>query len=610
MPRTLDDTYERILSAIDETYQSEARRALFWLAFSERPLSIDEVAEAACIDPDDDMPFDPEDRFHDPRNDILEILGSLVSTSARSPGDRFNGEDDRYAIKLAHFSVREYLLSGRLRNRPSAIFSASEVIIHKWCTESCLAYIFLYEESYDGHASSRSRFPFLTYACKYWPNHARHIPETREEVEPLLRRFYSSERTFSTWRSLLPKEYYGFTSIDHPSLSSGTLSPLNHASMVGLPSILCQLLAETVDSAECTREGWTALHFATSCGNTITVELLLQSRFCKSLINVVSPKGETPLQIACTSGFEAIVSLLLRYGASIDSENRLGKTALSIAASLGNGPIAQQLLENGKVTKFEKTKALHIATQFGYFALVKLLLEHGAGTDAVSRNKITPLAQATSDGKIEFVQLLLEHGADPNSFDDCWNSALHRAAQKGSEELVQLLLKYGCDAELGDGDGKTPFHYACARGSPAILRVFLKHGVSLSLADGLGKMGIHYAAWAWDEEAIQLLLDHGADIEARTRRNETPLQLAAQRGGDMVVKCLLQHGADIMSQNMYGRTALHFAAVRGNGSVLQLLLEHGADPRVKDFSGYTPRDALHQYEIRARTVVNRITRIE
>ena len=49
LPETLDDTYARILTEIDKSDLQEARSALQWLAFSNRPLRVEEVAEAAVV---------------------------------------------------------------------------------------------------------------------------------------------------------------------------------------------------------------------------------------------------------------------------------------------------------------------------------------------------------------------------------------------------------------------------------------------------------------------------------------------------------------------------------------------------------------------------------
>jgi hypothetical protein len=81
LPKTLDDTYERILLNIDEDYWAEAQRALVWLSFFQRPLTIAELAEAVVIDPDET--FDPDERFHSPERGILDILGGLVAGSIK-----------------------------------------------------------------------------------------------------------------------------------------------------------------------------------------------------------------------------------------------------------------------------------------------------------------------------------------------------------------------------------------------------------------------------------------------------------------------------------------------------------------------------------------------
>lgn len=162
LPKTLDDTYARILTSIEEDYQQEARRALIWLAFSKRPLRIQEVAEAAVVDPELSPPFDPEDRLHDPCNNILEILGSLVTISLKGVtsdaddnsssgwGSALDDTDDDLPskeIRLAHFSVKEYLLSDRIQNGSASKFGATSLEADHFISGSSLLYILHYGES-------------------------------------------------------------------------------------------------------------------------------------------------------------------------------------------------------------------------------------------------------------------------------------------------------------------------------------------------------------------------------------------------------------------------------------------------------------------------------
>jgi hypothetical protein len=67
LPAGLDQTYTRALLNIDPSQKSQAVCALKWLAFSERPITLKELAEASNIDPKTSPPFDKERRLFHPR---------------------------------------------------------------------------------------------------------------------------------------------------------------------------------------------------------------------------------------------------------------------------------------------------------------------------------------------------------------------------------------------------------------------------------------------------------------------------------------------------------------------------------------------------------------
>jgi len=79
LPRTLDDTYDRILTNIPPEYRREAHYALQMLTVSIRPLTLSEVAEAVAVDCENEK-FDPEDRLREPEA-LLEICSSLLTLS-------------------------------------------------------------------------------------------------------------------------------------------------------------------------------------------------------------------------------------------------------------------------------------------------------------------------------------------------------------------------------------------------------------------------------------------------------------------------------------------------------------------------------------------------
>jgi hypothetical protein len=80
LPKTLDDTYDRILRGIPFQDQQDVYTVIQMLAVSYRPLTLDEVAEALSIDFERETLNREEVGFMD-KCEILKMCSSLVTLS-------------------------------------------------------------------------------------------------------------------------------------------------------------------------------------------------------------------------------------------------------------------------------------------------------------------------------------------------------------------------------------------------------------------------------------------------------------------------------------------------------------------------------------------------
>lgn len=353
LPMTLVETYERIFTNIEKDYQKEARRALVWLAFSRRPLRVEELAEAAVIDPKLSPPFDPEERLHDPCNDIVEILGSLITVSSQSAFDdsssdiymsdwendsesEQNGDLPGEEIRLAHFSVKEYFLSHRMG------FQSVNVDGDCFLLDSCLVYILHYDKS-DLKATfpkDLENFPLLQYSCSFWKTHAKSILTDRQiPIDSVIRRFFLSDTAFMTWHQL-----YRLNATRPTPLSSFKCSSLSlyYASRFGLELVVQQLLEHNADVNTKVKRGRTALHVAARGGYVAIAQLLLKHN---ADVNAKDRYGWTALHVAARRGHAAISQLLLKHNVNVKAANRFGRTALDLT---GPNDRAMQLLLKAK----------------------------------------------------------------------------------------------------------------------------------------------------------------------------------------------------------------------------------------------------------------------
>ena len=165
---TLNDTYDRILCKISSGSQAntaKVKRLLQWLAFSARPLSIEEAAEASVLDPKVD--FKSSIRLKRPHL-IFDMCSSLVVVNKES-----------YVI-FAHPSVRRYLVSNLLRESgsPASQFAISATDTHTLITESCFRYIQYLGYPPDPYEFAQSHYsvsPLCEYAIFYWSSHYNSI---------------------------------------------------------------------------------------------------------------------------------------------------------------------------------------------------------------------------------------------------------------------------------------------------------------------------------------------------------------------------------------------------------------------------------------------------
>jgi hypothetical protein len=213
LPRTLDETYDRIIRKIDERRTANAaRKILTWLTYAERPLTAIEVLQVTGIVTEDAHRFD-EDEVLEDSSDILRICSSLVSigigtrdveefsdddaSDGESVYSDINAELDVTYIRLAHFSVKEYLVSSR-PCIPRYILKDHEP--HDMLARCCLVYLLRFHKDEWRSSDCESDFPLARYAARYWTKHARTSGMFSKQQQDLSAEVFMKNKTaFNAW---------------------------------------------------------------------------------------------------------------------------------------------------------------------------------------------------------------------------------------------------------------------------------------------------------------------------------------------------------------------------------------------------------------------------
>ena len=538
LPKSLDDTYKRILREINNANRVHAYRLLQCLTVASRPLRVEELAEVLAFDlsPGGVPKLNADWRWDNQEEAVLSACSSLVSVII---------EDGSRIVQFSHFSVKEFLTSDRLASSMESQFYIPVEPSHTVLAQACLGVLLSVDNSAD-HYSAR-KLPLYQYATECWVDHAQ-IGDVELVIKDTLDRFFDVEKPhFSAW---VQREYSGELSTgfeDRDKDVPPVAAPLNFAAFWGFRGLVERLFIKHSHQVH---------HFSGSLGTPLHAAVhgghieIAQFLFAHGAdINSRSAHNVTPLHFASLMGHLVLVKWLLNHGADVNSQNASGLIPLHYSASNGYLEICRILLAHGAVANARgntgSTPFLE-ASKYGHTDIMWLLFDHDPDVNVCDSDdrEDTPLHNAARRGLLKFVQKLLELKADVNSRNNHESTPLLLASQYGHIGVVQLLLDYNADVDARDLDLDTPLHCAAGHGHLEITRMLLEHGAEVNFRNNDGSTPLLQAAGdqaGGNPDVVQLLLDHGADVHVRSRRGKTAYEEAFVQGRHEIVRLLSQH---------------------------------------------------------------------
>ncbi|CAG9832368.1 unnamed protein product [Diabrotica balteata] len=272
---------------------------------------------------------------------------------------------------------------------------------------------------------------------------------------------------------------------------------------------------------------------------------------------------------------------------------------LNYVARYGKVSILTLLLKNEKLIKqIDLDTSLPIAAENGHTAVVELLLKNGANIDSMNSRGLTSLFLAVDYCHTEVVNILIRMGADTSVANEFQDTLLHRAVRNNSKEITLLLIDNGANKEIKNKDGATPLLIAVQSNYIDIVNILLEAGSNVNARDNFGNTSLHVACEKGILSTVKLLLDAGADINMQNASGWTPLIYACyfipNVFGSLVelVELLLNRGADVSLTDNFRNTVLHVCVrnLNKNTPIIRLLLEHGAYVNSRNSEGY---DVFH-----------------
>ena len=187
------------------------------------------------------------------------------------------------------------------------------------------------------------------------------------------------------------------------------------------------------------------LYYAATLGFRDLAEHLIAEH--PEQVNGRGGRQKSPMHIAAERGRADILSLLIDHGAIADGRDGIGQTPLHRASCGGHFEAGKCLLDCGAGINArnnnDQTPLFNVMV-YQHVEFARMLLRRGARVnDLDSSFGWTPLHCAVYKGGIQAARLLLEHGADSNAPDISGRIPSRMASDWGRHDIMDLLSEYG-----------------------------------------------------------------------------------------------------------------------------------------------------------------------
>ena len=336
-------------------------------------------------------------------------------------------------------------------------------------------------------------------------------------------------------------------------------------------------------------DGATALLWAAHWNDLDIADLLIRAR---ADVNTANDLRMTPLSLACTNGNAALVERLLNAGANPNTAIATGETPIMTCAGTGSTAALRLLIAAGADVNakepLQHQTALMWAAAEHHPEVVRMLIDHGADTQARTRKGFTALHFAAREGELEGARLLLGAGVNVNIRSQ--PEALEKGTSKGGGPSYEATISAG----------STPLLVATMRAQVPLALFLLDQGADPNALEA-GWTPLHWAVGTWESGEANPVFGF-TDAMSGIPERQAKLRL---------VQALLARGANPSLQmtqrapgfaggltDSIGATPFLVASAAADIKIMRLLLAAGADPKQPTKSNMTP--------IMAATGVNRV----
>lgn len=361
------------------------------------------------------------------------------------------------------------------------------------------------------------------------------------------------------------------------------------------PDVMVYLFEAGCNKGARDAKGNTFLHYAALNPNKATLEMLLVDNASEILSESCIQQTCSPLHIAAFNSNLDVIKVLSNFIVNLDLLDTNGRSALHIAAYIGNEDCCEELIRQGASVFLKESvnrfTPVHMATIGGHVGCLKVLMKYDVSILANYQDSYnrTPLMLASIFGHADVISFLVENSACVNQVDSNNRTALHHAVTNGHDDCVKILIACKAKINAKNNRGLTPLHMACICGHAEVTTTLLENQAKIDACDIDGNSPLHWCCHNGNECCVEILLEH-MNKSAFPGNKYSPLHCAVANNHNITTEMLLDHFNEeaIYSKDNEGRTALHIAAYSDHCDLLHILLKSGFNVDELDVLNRTP----------------------